>query len=391
LTALFLPACNHSHADDHGGHHGHQKIVVTSPERMDVVITQPYVCQIHARRHIEVRPLEEGYLEQINVKEGQAVEKDQVMFKVVPILYKARLAAEKAELQFAEVELANTRKLFEKGIVSEQEVKLYEAKVAAKKAKVGQTQAELDFTNVKAPFDGIMDRQRQQQGSLVKKEEVLTTLSDNAVMWVYFYVPEARYLAFKARQEKDRPGRQYQEQPVRQFKTEDEKIKAKEKENQSAALLEIKDANIELILADGRKFDQSCGNTVTIEGQFNNQTGNIAFRADFPNPNRLLRHGQTGTILIRQNVRDALVIPQRATFEILDRRYVWVVGDDHVVHQRLITVRNELEDAFVIDTGLDVKDKIILEGVREVQDGEKIEFEYRSPEEALENQKFRAE
>ena len=136
-----------------------------------------------------------------------------------------------------------------------------------------------------------------------------------------------------------------------------------------------------------------------IEAKFNNQTGNIAFRADFPNPavvagddrTRLLRHGQTGTILIHRPLKNAIVIPQRATFELLDKRYVWVVGEDDTAHQTLITIKHELEDIFVVNTGIGVKDKIVLEGVREVEEGAKVEYEFRTPEEALKNQKFHAE
>ena len=144
------------------------------------------------------------------------------------------------------------------------------------------------------------------------------------------------------------------------------------------------------MLANGETFPQP-GKIGAIEAEFNNENGNITFRADFPNPDGLLRHGQTGTIMIRRTLKNALVIPQRATFELLDKRYVWVVDEDDVAHQTLITIKHELEDIFVIDSGLDVKDKIVLEGVREVEEGGKVEYEFRTPEEALKNQKFHAE
>jgi membrane fusion protein (multidrug efflux system) len=144
------------------------------------------------------------------------------------------------------------------------------------------------------------------------------------------------------------------------------------------------------VLATGNKFLYSATNVV-IEGQFNNETGNIPFRADFPNPDRLLRHGQTGNVLIHRPLHNATVIPQRATFEILDKRYVYVVGDDEVAHQRPIVVAHELDDIFVIKSGLGVKDKIVLEGVRQVHDGEKVEYEFRKPEDALANMKNHAE
>ena len=174
-------------------HEEHHKIVVTSPKAKDVIITQQYVCQIHSQRHIEVRALEDGYLEEILVSEGQAVKKGDVMFKIKPILYKAKLDAELAEAQLAELEYNNTEKLFkEKAVVSQNEVLLFKAKLDRAKAKADLAQAELNFTNVTAPFDGIVDRLHEQLGSLIKEGDILTTLSDNSVMWVYFNVPEAQ-------------------------------------------------------------------------------------------------------------------------------------------------------------------------------------------------------
>jgi len=339
-------------------HEEGREIVVTSPEEMEVTITQRYVCQIRSQRHIDVCALDSGYLQEIAVREGQAVKKGDVMFKILPVLYKAKADAELAEALLAQREYNNTKNLFEqKAVVSQNEVLLFEAKRDRAKAKADQAQAELAFTEVRAPFDGIVDRQHEQLGSLIKEGEILTTLSDNSVMWVYFNVPEKGYLEYKVSSQK-------------------------EKEEQK----------IELELANHDKFPQSCI-LVTIEAQFNNETGNIAFRADFPNPDGLLRHGQTGSILIHRTLKDALVIPQRATFELLDKRYVWVVDEDDVAHQRLITIKHELEDIFVINSGLDLKDKIVLEGVRQVEEGGKVEYEFRKPEDALalKNQKFRAE
>jgi membrane fusion protein (multidrug efflux system) len=346
------------HRHEEESHQEERKIVLTNPKAMDVVITQRYVCQIHSRRHIEVRALDTGYLEEIAVREGQAVKKGDLMFKILPILYEAKYEAEKAEALLAERELNNTESLFKNqkmAIVSANEVLLFQAKLARAQAKVKQAEAELKFTEVRAPFDGIVDRQQEQLGSLIKEGDILTTLSDNSVMWVYFNVPEARYLEYMANR--------------KQHEEED---------------------RIELLLADGTKFPQP-GKIGAIEGQFNNENGNIAFRADFENPKSLLRHGQTGTILIHRTLKNAPVIPQRATFEILDKRYVWVVGEDDVAHQRLITIKHELEDIFVIDSGLDVRDKIVLEGVRQVEEGGKVEYEFRKPEEVIKNQKFHAE
>ena len=152
-----------------------------------------------------------------------------------------------------------------------------------------------------------------------------------------------------------------------------------------------KEEKIELMLANGKKFEQE-GKIGAIEAKFNNETGNIPFRADFPNPDRLLRHGQTGTILIHRVVEDAVVIPQRATFENLAKRYVYVVDEDDVVHQREIIVEHALEDIYVVKPGiLDPSEKIVLEGMREIHDGEEVKYDYHSPEEVLENPKNKAE
>lgn len=104
-----------------------------------------------------------------------------------------------------------------------------------------------------------------------------------------------------------------------------------------------------------------------------------------------MRHGQTGTVLINRKLPHATVIPQRATFETLDKRYVFVVGEDHKVHQRLITIEHEMDDIFVLKSGLSATDKFILDGVRQVRDGQSVEFEFRKPEDVLANQKHHAE
>lgn len=341
-------------AEEHEGEH--HNIVVTNPFAQDVTITEQYVCQIRSRRHIKVCAMDSGYLEQVLVNEGQAVKQGDLMFKIIPILYQTRYDAELAEARLAELELKNAERLLKQNVVSSNEVALFAAKVSKARAKAKQAEAELGFTSVTAPFDGIIDRLEQQLGSLIKEGEVLTTLSDNSVMWVYFNVPEARYLAYMATERADQEKRK-----------------------------------LELILANGEKFPE-IGKIGAIEAQFNNETGNIPFRADFPNPNRLLRHGQTGNVLIHQTEKDAVVIPQRASFEILDKRYVFVVDDKSIVHQREIAIAHELDDIFVIKSGVKTSERIVLEGVRQVKDLEKLErVDFLEPQKALSQLKYRAE
>lgn len=352
-----------SHGEGHGGdasheaghegeHHHAHRIVVTSPIVMDVESTQPYVSQIHSCRHIEIRALEGGYLQEVLVQEGQSVKKGDSLFKILPTLYQARLDADIAEADLAKIEFQNTERLFNQNIVSQPEVALAKAKLAKAEAKVKLAEAELNFADVKAPFDGIVDRQRMQLGSYVSEGDVLTTMSDNSVMWVYFNVPEKNYLEYQSSSDKD-------------------KLK------------------VELMLANHQKFTE-IGKIGAIEADFNNETGNIEFRADFPNPNLLLRHGQTGTILLSHLI-NAMVIPQRATYEILAKKYAYVVDEEGVVHQRDIVIKSELPDIYLIESGLQENDKIILEGIRQVQDGQKIKYEYEAPAEVLKNLKYHAE
>ena len=337
------------------------KVVVTSPMETDVVITHTYVCQIHSRRHIDVCALEDGYLDTIPIREGQSVKTGDLLFQTVPTLYKARLDAELAERNLAQLELNNTKRLADKQGVSQNEVLLFQAKLAKAQAKVDLAQAELNFATVKAPFDGIVDRLHTQKGSLVKEGDMLTTLSDNGVMWVYFNVTEKRYLEYMAGTRLSQEG-----------------------------------LDVELLLADHRKFPHLgkidlAHKVGAVEANFNNETGNISFRADFPNPDHLLRHGQTGTVSIHETLKGAVVIPQRATYENLAKRYVFVVGKDDEVQQREIVVAHEQEDIFVIASGVDANDKIVLEGTRQVHDGEKVEYEFREPKLVMANQKNKAE
>jgi membrane fusion protein (multidrug efflux system) len=321
---------------------------------------------MQSRRHIDIRALNEGYLEEIPVQEGQAVRTGQRLYGLYPVLYKTRLEAEKAELRLAEINLQNTEQLAGRGFVAPPELAKAIAERDRAKAKVDRATAEVGFTSIIAPFDGIVGRQLMQQGSLIEAGDTLTTMSDNTVMWAYFNVPEADYLRFKSLR-----GATDAESPRK---------------------LELSGATLQLRLANGQIFDKNAATLLTIESEFNRETGNIEFRADFPNPVGLLRHGQTGTLLINQQLSGALVIPQRATFEILDRQYVFVVDKDAVAHQRQITVASELEDIYVIKGGLKAGERFVLDGVRQVKDGEHLEHtETRPPKDAVKNLKFKAE
>ncbi len=324
------------------------RFLATSPFVKDTSVTREYVAQIHAISHIEMRALEKGYLQKIFVDEGQLVKKDQVMFQIMPMLYEAEMQKAQAEASFAEIEYRNTRRLADSNVVSKNELALAKAKLDKANAELSLTKVHLGFTEIKAPFDGIMDHFYVRLGSLINEGDLLTTLSDNRKMWVYYNVPEAEYLDYKMHSSSGKP------------------------------------VIVQLQMANNRPF-QHDGIVETIEADFNNETGNIAFRATFPNPEGLLRHGETGNVLMKVPVKKALMIPQKATFEILEKRYVFVVGPDHVVHQKEITVASEMPDIYIIQDGLSPNDQIILEGIRKVKDQDKIEFSFEKPEKVMAN------
>lgn len=376
LVGSFLTSCDskkeaehekHSEHKEHAEHHDdddddddeheeHEasKIVVTRPLKQDTVVSREYVCQIHSSRNIEVRAMERGYLETVSVAEGQRVKEGDAMFKILPLLYQAELKRAQAEARAIQVEYDNTKRLSDNKVVSETELAMIKAKLEKAQAEVNVAQTHLGFTEIKAPFPGLVDRLHLRNGSLVDEGDLLTTLSDNSQMWVYFNVPEAEYLDYAS-----------EEQP------EDRKT-------------------VQLRMANGKMFKHT-GRVNAIEAEFNSETGTIAFRADFPNPDALLRHGETGNIQMRKMVKGAVLVPQKATFEILDHRYVFVVGKDDVLTQQRIHVSEEVEDLFIVTGGLTENDKFVLEGFRQAKSGQKAKYEFEEPAEAFKDLKLKAE
>jgi membrane fusion protein, multidrug efflux system len=314
------------------------KFLVTSPLKKDTTVIKDYVCQIHAIQHIELRALEKGYLQKIFVDEGQLVKQGQRMFQIMPMLYNAELQKAQAEANFAEIEYKNTKSLADSNVVAPNELAMAKAKYDKAKAELALAQVHLQFTEIRAPFDGIMDRFQVRLGSLVDEGDLLSTLSDNSKMWVYFNVPEAEYLDYKMKAKKDSVMK------------------------------------VNLVMANHQMFEYP-GLVQAIEADFNNETGNIAFRATFPNPKGLLRHGETGNILIKQPVKNAMLIPQKATFEVLEKKYVYTVDKDNVVRSKEIVIAAELPHVFLVQSGLKENDRILIEGLRQVRENEKIEYQ----------------
>jgi len=330
------------------------KYTVTSPLKIDTSFTKEYVSQIRSVRNIEVRAQEKGYLQNIYVDEGQSVKAGQLLFRIMPTMYQAEFLKAQAEAKATEIELQNTKTLFDKKVVSKNELALAQAKVEQAKAEVALAKLHLSFTEIRAPFSGVIDRLPKKLGSLIDEGELLTSLSDNSAMFAYFNVSEPEYLNYKM--------------------------------NANSKLHN----QVRLLLANNEQLPYK-GVVETIEGEFDNETGNIAFRAKFPNPNGLLKHGETGKVLMTVPLRNAVVIPQKATYEIQDKVYVFVVDKNNVVKSKNVTISNEMPDLYVVSEGLSENDKILLEGVQKVKDDDKIEYAFIQPQKVVSNLKLYTE
>ncbi len=353
VLGVLLTSCGGHHEAEHEGHE-HGRYPATSALLTDTIVARDYVCQIHSVQHIELRTLEKGYLQDVLVDEGQQVNEGQLLFRIRPVLYLAEVHRATAEAEFAEIEYRNTKTLADSNVVSPNELAMAQARYDKAKAELSVAQAHLGFTEIHAPFDGIVGRFHVRKGSLLDEGELLTELSDNSTMWIYFNVPEAEYLAYQKN------------------------------------ALAGNGTKVKLKMANGEEFDQP-GEITAIESDFNNTTGNIAFRATFPNPQRLLRHGETGNILMDSRLKGVLLIPQKATFEVLDHRYVYVIGADSVLHTARIEIGPELQHLFVVTEGLKKDDRILLEGLRKVKDEEKVDFEFIAPDSVVKHLDLYAE
>lgn len=350
ISLAGLSGCNHKHEENHDQY----DYVATSPYLADTTMVKDYVCQISAIQHIELRALEKGYLQKIYVDEGQRIRKGQLMFEIMPVLYEAEQERAQAESKYAEIEYLNTKRLADSNIVAQTEKAMAHAKYKKALAELSLAKAHLTFTQIKAPFDGIMDHFYVRQGSLLNEGDLLTKLSDNSKIWVYFNVPEAEYLDYKIRTRQD------------SLQT------------------------VSLLMANNKLFNH-LGKVSTIEADFNNETGNIAFRATFPNPEGLLRHGETGSIRLEVPYPNALIIPQKATFEILEKKYVFVIDSKGIVHSREITIAETLPDLYIVKEGLSPNESILLEGLQKVKEKDKIEFRKITPQAALKSLKVYTE
>lgn len=323
---------------------------VIHPIVMDTVYTNEYVTDIHSVQNVEIRARVSGYIEAIHVDEGKNVKAGQILFNISNKEYKEALVKAKATLRSAEaeaksanVELLNIKILVDKNIVSKSELEKAEAVVEATHAKIDEAKSDvtnaslnLSLTEIRAPFDGLINRIPNKIGSLIDEGTLLTSISNNKEIFAYFNVSEREYLDFIS-------------------------LKNSDKKNE-----------VTLVLANNEIHKQK-GIVETVDGEFDKTTGNIAFRARFSNPDGILRHGSSGKIRLKNEVRNAMIIPQKATFEIQEKTYVFVVDENNIVRSKSFIPKLRLPNLYVIENrGFSKNDKIVYEGIQNVKNGDKI-------------------
>lgn len=345
MVTLFLLSCS----PDKETAVSEEKFPVIRPAKMDTVFTKEYVANIQSIQNVELRSRVGGFIEQVHVDEGQSVKAGQVLFSISSQVFRdelqkanAILKSALAESKVAEVELKNARRLVDKNIVSITDLEMAEAKLEAAQAQIDEAksavstaQLNLSFASVKAPFDGVINRIPNKTGSLIEEGTLLTAISNNKEVFAYFNMSEVEYLDFNKRSDAE------------------------------------SNKEVTLILADNQPYSKK-GKIETVESEIDKNTGTIAFRARFPNSSNMLKHGASGKILFRTPLKDALLIPQKSTFEIQENLYVYVVNKDNVVELRSFVPGIRMSHVYVVQSGLTPGDNIIYEGIQRVSEGDKI-------------------
>ena len=350
MPLLLWQACTPGKASENANDKPKSYPVIKVVEK-DTSLQLHYVADIQARKNVEIHARVSGILQAIHVDEGETVKKGQLLFTINDdelqiALSKARAAFNSiaADAKVAEVEMERVQMLVTKNIVSKTELELAEAKFNAAKAKTEEAKAEvsavlrnLSYTKVHSPFDGVINRLPLKSGSLLSNGSLLTTISDLHTMLAYFNISENEYLHLMRTNEDD----------------------------------SLEHNEVNLILADGTKYPYT-GKLEAAESEIKENTGSIAFRADFPNPNQLLKHGATATLVIKKPSKRVLMIPQKSVIEIQDKNFVYILDENNIARMKNFRPLRRLDDYYIIKDGLKANDRIIYEGTQSIRDGEKV-------------------
>lgn len=354
LTAVMLTSCG-SKSNKMG--EASNDFAVETIQTTTADLKTSYPATIKGMQDIEIRPKVSGYLVKLLVDEGATVRKGQPLFLIDSEQYRATVKAAKAQIRVCRANIAtqkltvdNKRMLFKQNIISSYDLKMaentlasYEAQLAAAEAQLQSAQDNLRWCTVTSPADGVVGSIPYRVGSLVSGQsaEALTTVSNISKMYVYFSMTEKQLLAL-----------------------------TREAGGVNAAIKKM--PAVSLVLSDGTTYSQS-GTISTISGVIDPSTGSVQMRATFDNAQHILRSGGTGSILIPTHASDAIMVPQSATFDVQDKKFVYVVNADKTVATREITVLPQNNgQTYVVASGLRAGERIVVDGVNQLKNGQKI-------------------
>lgn len=351
LALICVLSCGKNHQNKN---RGSKEVPVYMVQQKDTLVISQFVTDIQAKRNVEIRSRLNGIIQKIYVNEGQFVRKGQALFKIndaelqVELLKaSASLKQTQADVRIAEVEMKQVQSLHNKKFVADNELELAKAKLSSAQAKYAFADAErraviqkINFSTIKAPFDGVLDIIPHKDGSLITNGTLLTTLSQLDEVYAYFSIPENQYFELLA---KDKMG---------------------------------KHQKIELTLPNGAVY-QFNGTLKSAESEIDRATGSIRYKVLFPNPNHLIRHGASGRLSISEIQNNAMIIPQKATFSIQDKTYIFKVDKNNKVKMTNIKVGTALKDSYLVEGGLKKGDLIIYEGTQSLKDGDQIKIKNR--------------
>lgn len=344
----MFAACTASSGEKEKAGEQAKVIPVTNLVQMDTVIYKEYIADIQSQKNVELRSRLSGFLNRIYVDEGAYVRKGQVLFSLNDEEYRADYAqAEaavnnaKAEVKKVELEIERTKKLVEKNIVSSTEQDLLRVQLRAAISKVdeanavlNQAKTKLAYTQMRAPFDGWIDRIVLKEGSLLEEGSLITSISDLKKVNVYFNISESEYLALASDSSFNRHN----------FKQD-----------------------VKLILANGEWYPHS-GMAEIVESEFEASTGSIALRAKFDNPDGLLKHGASGRIGVPVQTGDLVLVHQKSVFEIQDKAYVYTVNGNTIKMTPFVNGAR-VGHYYVVESGLPADVQVVYEGVQSLRDG----------------------
>ncbi|AQX03238.1 efflux RND transporter periplasmic adaptor subunit [Elizabethkingia anophelis] len=352
-AAMFLSSCGQSSPGSAAGE-------LPAPETDFVTLIQgtgdtqkEYPGNIEGIVNVDVKPQVTGYLQAVLVKEGQYVQKGQPLFRIMPDVYNEQVKNSDAGLKSAlaaqataRLEVEKLRPLVDGKVVSDMQLKTAQANYNAATAQVEQAKAALgsskinvNFTLIKAPVSGYIGRIPNRTGTLVSPADTvaLTTLSDISTVQVYFSISEANYITYS-----------------------------------KEGVFSGDSGNIQLILADGSVYNQK-GRVEAGSGNIDKITGSITMKAIFPNPDKLLRSGGAGKIVIGRTVDNIVQLPITSVKDIQDKFFVFKLADSSKVAMVPIQIDGKTKDTYYIKSGVKAGDKIALNRIDMLQDGMKVQ------------------